>query len=311
MKKLLTSVWLIPVVGTLLYLGTTFLLLNPSALKIPRIQVAARQELPGDAENPLVSTPWDFRAPDIDRLVAELKEEKERLDKRQSELDEYAARIAVERSELNSVTQEVSKLQRDFNQVVTYVTQQEADVLKRQSRVFAAMAPEDAGRVLAEMPDDRIVRLLMFMSEEEMARILGVLAKPGPENAKRAAQLTEKLRLSVQAPPEGKKQSSVKPGKAVEPTPAKQLAAVLGTTKAGRKADLHKLARGYAAMPTTEAVRVLKELQDDQMAAVLAEFTEEETAPFLTELAKTGPAGPQRVAHIQELLLQKLKAGNS
>jgi hypothetical protein len=47
------------------------------------------------------------------------------------------------------------------------------------------------------------------------------------------------------------------------------------------------------------------------MAAILAEFTEEETAPFLSELAKTGQAGPQRVARIHELLLQKLNAGNS
>ena len=311
MKKLLQSAWLIPILGTLLYLGTTYLLLAPSSLRIPpRASAATETSL---ADNPLAATQWDFSAPDVDQLVRELKEEKEKLAKRETELNEYAARIAAERSELNSVTQEVYRLQANFNQVVTYVTSQEADILKRQAKVFATMAPEDAARVLDEMPDDRIVRLLMFMSEEQMAKILAVLAKPGPENAKRAAMLSERLRLSVQAPPLDKNQSSARPAAsgAAASSPVQQLARINESAKPGEQADFHKLARGYAAMPPAQSVMILKSLQDEQMAAILAEFTEEQTASFLAELTKSGQDGPQRAARVQELLLQKLKTGST
>jgi flagellar motility protein MotE (MotC chaperone) len=308
MKKLLTSGWVIPIVGSLLYLGTTFVLLDPASLKVPARTGAGQAADP--QPSPLASTPWDFSAPELDQLVAELKAEKARLAAWNQELQEYAARIAVERAELAAVTQEVHRLQTEFNQVVTYVTQQEGEILRRQARVFAAMTPDDAVRVLQEMPDDRIIRLLMFMSEEEMAKLLAALAKPGPENAKRTALLSERLRLSVEAPPAGRKTSAAQP-KGAAAAPFQALAGINGSAQPGAPADFRKLARSYAVMPAAQSVGILKQLQDEQMAAVLAEFTEEETTSFLVELSKPGQGGPQRVARVQALLLQKLSAGNT
>lgn len=313
MKKLLTSGWLIPIVGALVYLGTTFVLLDPKALKFPKAVPVAAHE-PDPEESPLASTQWDFSAPEVDRLIREVKDEKLRLATRETQLNELAARIAAERAELVTVTQEVYRLQAEFNKVVTYVTQQEADIQRRQARVFSAMSAEDAARVLQEMPDDRIVRLLMFMKEEEMAKILATLAKPGPENARRAALLSERLRLSVQAPAAGKKTSAVTPPKAAGAggaAPAQELAAINNSAQPGKPADFQKLARGYAVLPAKQSVNILKQLQDEQMAAILAEFTDEETGPFLVELAKPSQAGPQRAARVHELLLQKLNAGSS
>ncbi len=312
MKKLLTSGWLIPIVGALLYLGTTFVLLDPQALKFPTAAPVAAPE-PDQEASPLASTQWDFSAPEVDRLIREVKDEKLRLATRETQLNELAARIAAERAELVTVTQEVHRLQTEFNKVVTYVTQQEADIQRRQAKVFSAMSPEDAARVLQEMPDDRIVRLLMFMKEEELAKILATLAKPGPENARRAALLSERLRLSVQAPAAGKKTSATTPAKATGAgaSPVQELAAINQSGQPGKPADFQKLARGYAVLPAKQAVNILKQLQDEQMAAILAEFTDEETGPFLVELAKPSQAGPQRAARVHELLLQKLNAGSS
>lgn len=312
MKKLLTSGWVIPIVGALLYLGTTFVLLDPKALKFPTPAAVAAHE-PDQEESPLASTQWDFSAPELDRLIREVKEEKLRLATRETQLNEFAARIAAERAELVTVTQEVYRLQTEFNKVVTYVTQQEAEIQRRQAKVFSAMSPEDAARVLQEMPDDRIVRLLMFMKEEELAKILATLAKPGPENARRAALLSERLRLSVQVPAAGKKTSAVTPAKATGAgaSPVQELAAINQSAQPGKPADFQKLARGYAVLPAKQAVNILKQLQDEQMAAILAEFTDEETGPFLVELAKPSQAGPQRAARVHELLLQKLNAGSS
>jgi hypothetical protein len=123
------------------------------------------------------------------------------------------------------------------------------------------------------------------------------------------------LRLSVQAPPAGKKTSAAPTRRTgtvgAAGSPAHELASLNGSTLPGQSGDFRKLARGYAALPPTEAVKILKQLQDEQMAAVLAEFTDEETAPILVELAKPGQGGPQRAARVHDLLLQKLNAGNS
>lgn len=311
MKKLLTSGWLIPIVGALLYLGTTFVLLDPAALKIPKLHPAGTGD-PDAEPSPLASTPWDFNAPEVDGLITELREQKAKLAVREKELEEWQARIRAEQAELTTVTQQVFRLQTEFNQIVTYVGQQEAGNLKKLARTYAAMTPDDAARILQERDDGWIVRVLMFTSEEETAKLLAALARPGPENAKRAALLSERLRLSVQAPPEGRKSSAVTPAKgAAAASPMQELASFNGSAQPGTPADFRKLARGYAVMPPNQAVTILKQLQDEQMAAILAEFTEDETAPFLVELAKPGQGGPQRAARVHELLLQKLNAGNS
>jgi flagellar motility protein MotE (MotC chaperone) len=311
MKKLLTSGWLIPVVGSLLYLGTTFMLLDPSALTLPKLMPTGTGETV-EEESALASTPWDFSAPEVDGLINELKDQKAKLAVREKELDEWQARIQAEQTELTTVTQQVHRLQTEFNQIVTYVGQQEAGNLKKLARTYAAMTPADAARILQERDDGWIVRVLMFLSEEETAKLLAALAQPGPENARRAALLSERLRLSVEAPPEGKKSSAVAPPKAnAAASPMQELANLNGSPQPGTPADFRKLARSYAVMPAGQAVTILKQLQDEQMAAILAEFTEEETAPFLVELAKPSQAGPQRAARVHGLLLQKLNASNS
>ncbi len=310
MNKLLTSGWLIPVVGALAYLGTTFVLLDPSALKLPHARAAGSD--PEAEAHVLASTPWDFSAPELDGLINELKEQQAKLAEREKELGEWQARILAERAELTTVTQQVARLQAEFNQIVTYVSQQEAGNLKKLARTYAAMTPDDAARILQERDDAWIVRVLMFMSDEETAKLLAALARPGPANAKRAALLTERLRLSVEAPAPGKSTSGVTPVKSgAASSPMQELARINGSPQPGTPADFRKLARSYAVMPAGQAVTILKQLQDEQMAAILAEFTEEETAPFLAELAKTGQAGPQRAARVHELLLQRLNAGNS
>lgn len=301
MNKLLTSGWLVPVLGCMLYLGTSFALFDTSHIKVR----TAPQDHDGQEDNPLKSTPWDFNVPEVDLMIRDLQAEKERLAAREADLEALAARIEAERRELTTVTQQVGQLQAEFNRIVTYVKEQEQANQRKLARTYAAMAPEDAGIILLEMDDDRIVRLLMFMSEEEMAKILAVFARSTPENARRAALLSERLRLSVKAPP-ANNQSSTAPARAGPVrSPLEELAALNGSVVPAIEGDFRKLARGYAGLSPQQAVGILKNLQDEQMAAILAEFTDEETAPILVELARPEQAGPQRAARVAELLLQR------
>lgn len=300
MNKLLTSGWMVPVLGCILYVATSLLLVDTSAIKVPR---ATAHDTSAYDENPLKSTPWDFNVPEVDLMIRDLKAEKQRLAAREAELDALAARVAAERRELTTVTQQVGELQLEFNRVVTYVREQEQANQRKLARTYAVMSPEDASRILQEMDDDRIVRLLMFMSEEEMAKILAVFGRATPENARRAALLSERLRLSVKAPPANPQSSVAPPPGPVLPA-LDELLALNGSLQPSSQGDFRKLARGYAGLAPQQAVEMLRTLQDEQMAAVLAEFTEEETAPILAELAKPAQAGPQRAARVAELLLQ-------
>ncbi|GEM_PF-332119 len=308
MNKLLKSDWLIPIVGTLLYLITTMVLLNPAKLHIPKLH--GSQDGDGEPEeyNPLKSTPWDFNTPEIDHMIMELKAEKKRLAGREKELNEMSARIQNERTELQTITQEVSQLQYEFNQVVIYVKEQEVANQKKLAKTYASMTPEDAALIMKQMDDGRVVRLLMFMNEEETAKILSTLAKPGAADAKRAALLSERLRLSVQAPATGKPQSSTKKQKSPEESPFKQLVRLNHDQKETNSDDFAKMARSYAALPPVQAVNILEQLQDEQMASILAHFTEDEMAPILVELSKPGHGGPQRAARVAELVLTQLNS---
>jgi flagellar motility protein MotE (MotC chaperone) len=308
MNKLLKSGWLIPIVGTLLYIITTMVLLDPAKLNIPKIHGSHDGDSAPEEHNPLKSTPWDFNTPEIDHMITELKAEKERLAGREKELNEMSVRIQNERTELQTITQEVSQLQYEFNQVVTYVKEQDAVNQKKLAKTYAAMTPEDAALIMKQMDDGRVVRLLMFMNEAETAKILSTLAKPGAADAKRAAMLSERLRLSVQAPATGKPQSSTKKQKSPEGSPLKQLVRLNHDKKETNSGDFAKMARSYAALPPVQAVNILEQLQDEQMAGILAHFTEDEMAPILVELSKPGHGGPQRAARVAELVLTQLNS---
>jgi flagellar motility protein MotE (MotC chaperone) len=55
--------------------------------------------------------------------------------------------------------------------------------------------------MLTEMPDDDAVKILFTMKTDEASLILDALSKTGQPQAKRAAQLTERLHQVLPPPP--------------------------------------------------------------------------------------------------------------
>jgi flagellar motility protein MotE (MotC chaperone) len=62
------------------------------------------------------------------------------------------------------------------------------------------MSPEGAMAMLNEMSDDDVVRILFTMKPDQASLILDTLSKSGPDQAKRAAQLTERLHQVLPEP---------------------------------------------------------------------------------------------------------------
>jgi flagellar motility protein MotE (MotC chaperone) len=196
MIRLLTSRWTSLPVGALLFLAS-LLLFWKTPLPPPAVP-----DHPGTAFR---GPSWDFTNPEADQLMAELRSEKGALALRKQQLDEWASRLNAQQQELAAATLAVRRLQDDFDKSVVRVQEAETPNLKKLAKVYAGMAPDSAATVMSQLDDSVIVKIMFFMKETETATILETLAKKGPAEAKRAAALSERVRLSIaQKPPPAK-----------------------------------------------------------------------------------------------------------
>jgi len=190
MIKLLTSPWMTALVSVAAYLGATVAFWKTPTPPPPSTLTAgaAREKQSGPS--------WNFTSPEADQLIAELKTEKKALGKKEQELNDLMARLDAERSELNLVTQSVRQLQMDFDQNVLRISEEETANLKKLAKVYAAMEPANAAKVFEEMDDTSIIKIMVFMKDMETAAIWEAMAKKGQPEAKRAALLSDRLRLA-------------------------------------------------------------------------------------------------------------------
>jgi flagellar motility protein MotE (MotC chaperone) len=194
MSRLLQSSWFVVLIGGLVYLATTVALLRPA-----RFEVRAR------ALEPVVETAgepsWNFRNPEFDQWVEELKHERDALNQRAQQLQELQKRLEAERQEILTVTQAVNQLRLDFDKNVVRLKQQEMENLKKRTKVISAMSPEGAAAMLNEMPEDQTVGVLFLLKPDITSLILDTMSKMGRTEARRAAVLTERLRLVLPPAP--------------------------------------------------------------------------------------------------------------
>lgn len=188
MIKLLENSWISAPVGAVLYLACTVLFWETPKAPPRNLETTALHE---------TGPSWDFNNPEADQLIAELKIEKKSVEAREKQLNELAARLETERAELNQVTQSVHQLQAQFDSSVLRVKDEEVANLKKLAKVYAGMSPEIAASVLAEMDDQAVVKILLYLKDSDTAAILEALAKKGQAQARRTAEISETVRLSL------------------------------------------------------------------------------------------------------------------
>lgn len=195
MLKKLSSPWAGSIIGLISYLAVTAITWNAATA---HITTAEETRVDGSLTN-VESNPFSaaMSAVEIEALVKELRDEREALSKREKELNEFASRLHAERDELSQLTNTVQRLQKDFDLSVSRVTEEEAVNLKKLAKTYSSMEPEGAAGIFKQMDDTAVVKIMVFMKEVETGPILAALSKGGEADAKRAADLTEKLRLSV------------------------------------------------------------------------------------------------------------------
>jgi flagellar motility protein MotE (MotC chaperone) len=194
MKKLLQSNWLAMFLGMVLYLGTTVLMWQ-------KPKPVEQEEDPKHEETPISSASWNFHNPEVEMLVSELKKEKETLDLRQTQLNELAARLQSEQQEMLLVTQKVAQMQKEFDTSIVRVKEEETANIKRLAKMYATMSPDGAATIFKQMEETSMVKIMAVMKDTETAPILELMAKGSEDDAKRVANISERLRLLVSATP--------------------------------------------------------------------------------------------------------------
>jgi flagellar motility protein MotE (MotC chaperone) len=185
MTQILQSSWFVAVIGCVLYLATTVTILNPT--KFAGIQRPSPDYSADDDPS------WRFRNPEFNQWVSQIKSQKESLDTREQQLNELQTRLNAQIQEISIVTQTVAQLQESFDANVILFKAQETENIKHQAKLISAMSPEGAVAMLSEMPEDDADKILFTMKTDEASLILDTLSKKGQPQAKRAAQLMERL----------------------------------------------------------------------------------------------------------------------
>ena len=184
------------ILGALLFLGTMAVMMTKALTGLEAAPAAAASHGYKASSS---QGAWDFTNPEVDQMVDELRRERAQMQTRAKELDELALRIQTDRNELNTLLANVKQLQTEFDSSILRVQQDEFSNLKKLAKLYANMEPAGAITILKELDDYSIVKILLYLREQEAAPILEALARQGPAEALRAAAISESIRTSTSA----------------------------------------------------------------------------------------------------------------
>ena len=117
---------------------------------------------------------------------------------RSQQLDERERLLDQEREEIEASRRQVEALQTRINQHIVAVQEEEQRNLKSLAETYSQLSARAAVAIFNELDDTTVAKLLSFMPPESAAEILEELSTTGganPANVKRAAELSQRLRL--------------------------------------------------------------------------------------------------------------------
>ena len=192
--KLLTSNWGIAIIAMLMNLGTTLMMLLPA--------IAAMQDTVEEIpeKTSMAARMWGFKTEAVDELIKELQTEREKLEEEQKGVLAVQSQNAADREELEKVRVEIQAMRAEIDEKVVVIQEQELKNLKTLAQTYSAMNPSAVVAIFRELEENMSVKVLSFMKADRVGPILGEMSKgvdaaTGESMAKRAARITDKLRL--------------------------------------------------------------------------------------------------------------------
>ena len=148
---------------------------------------------------------WDFWTIEIENLSNELKGDREALQKRATLLDQRAARLDAEGKALAQIRTDIERLEKEIGDRVIAINADEARNLRALAQTYTNLSPKAAVTILREMDDVSVVKILSLMKPDVVGHLFEEMSRTsGPDGtlARRAAMLSEKLRLMKSDKPE-------------------------------------------------------------------------------------------------------------
>jgi flagellar motility protein MotE (MotC chaperone) len=147
---------------------------------------------------------WDFWTIEMDNITNELKEEKIGLRKRSDELDQRAARLDIEQQELDKLRADIETQRHQMEERITTISADESKNLRSLAQTYSNLTPKAAVAILREMDDTTAIKILSLMKPDVVGPIFEEMASGAQSDnamARRAAVLSDKLRLLKSSPP--------------------------------------------------------------------------------------------------------------
>ncbi len=172
--------------GTVSFLGTlAFLLIH---------QPSDSHEIIPPKTPPVIT--WSLHTQEIDDVVVELRQRQEAMTKREKQFAEMSSRVSAEREELKQLAAQIRKAQEEFDKAISRVKEDESTNLKRLAKMYSTMEPATAATIFKQLDEATMVKILLFMKDSETSPVLAAMAVQGEAEAKRAAAVSERLRVT-------------------------------------------------------------------------------------------------------------------
>jgi flagellar motility protein MotE (MotC chaperone) len=166
--------------------------------------VLARHAALVEARKP--AAPWGFWTIELENVASDLKEERARVQQLADQLAQRESRLKSERVELEKVRTEIEALRREFAANVVAVQADEAKNLRTLAQTYTSLSARGAVTIFRDMDDVTVVKILSLMKSESVAPIFEEMSRASasdPSLARRAAALSERLRVVRSTPPAG------------------------------------------------------------------------------------------------------------
>jgi flagellar motility protein MotE (MotC chaperone) len=183
MKDLLSSRVTMVVLSGLLYIGVTMLCLYNS---IDTFKPAQKVETIDPEVTPVLEgASWDYKNPELDALIRELKDRKDKIKEKEEDLAAWELRLEKEMESVSSITNRMELLQRKFEKSATTLTANEEENIKRLLDLFKTLEPEQIGTILEPMADQKIAKIFRLLKPSDVAPVVELWLAEGGETEKR------------------------------------------------------------------------------------------------------------------------------
>lgn len=138
-------------------------------------------------------------AKELDKTTNQLKGRTAELDVREAAIRQQQSALETQKQALEALRNEIQKLRDDVDSRLVVVESSEDGNFQQLSKLCSTMTPENAAKLLATIPDNQAVNILLKMKQQQSAKVFDAWLSKGGEMTEKAKRMTDLLRAAITA----------------------------------------------------------------------------------------------------------------